>query len=85
MEKIREVIGTPRDVLNKARLFDDDVKTREVSAAKIVKVLVSFSMKMDTILGEMQKLLSESPTAGLSQAPPPNPKEQLKINSSLEE
>ena len=84
MEKIREVIGTPGDVLNKARLFDDDVKTgEEVSAAKIVKVLVNLSMKMDAILAEMRKLVARSSTAGSSQAPPPNPKEQLKVESSL--
>ena len=71
-------MGTPGDVLNKARLFDNDVKAGgEVSAAKIMLVLVSFTMKMETTLGEMQKLLSGSPAAGSSQAPPPNPKEQL--------
>ena len=80
LEKIREVIGTLGDVLNKAQLFDDDVKTgREVSMAKIVKVLVSFLMKMDMTLGEMRKLLSGSPATGSSQAPPPNPKEQPKV------
>ena len=46
LEKIQEAVGTPNDVLNKARLFDNDVKIRgEVSAAKIIKVLVSFTMK----------------------------------------
>ena len=79
LEKIREVIGTPRDVLNKARLFDEDVKTGgEVSAAKIVNVLVSFSMKMDATLEEMSKFVVRS-----SQAPPPNPQEQPKVESSL--
>ena len=86
LKKIWEVIGTPRDVLNKAWLFDDDVKTGgEVIAAKIVKVLVSFSMKMDITLGEMRKLVSGLPAAGSSQAPPPNPKEQPKVQSSLED
>ena len=67
LEKIREVIGTPGDMLNKTRLFDDNVKIRgEVSVAKIIKVLVSFSMKMDTILEEMRKLLSGSPATGSS-------------------
>ena len=80
LEKIQEVIGTPGDMLNKARLFDDDVKIGgEVSTAKIVKVLVSFSMKMDATLAEMQKLVARSSAAGSSQAPPPNPKEQPKV------
>ena len=84
LEKIRKVIGTPGDVLNKARIFDDDVKTRgEVSAAKIIKVLVSFSMRMDATLAEMKKLVAGSSTAGSSQVPPPNPQEQPKVESSL--
>ena len=76
LEKIREVIGTLGDVLNKAQLFDDNIKTGgEVSTAKIVKVLVSFSMKMDATLAEMRKLVARLSTARSSQAPPPNPKE----------
>ena len=76
MEKIQEVIGTPKDVLNKARLFDQDVKTGgEVLATKIVKVLVSFSMKMDATLVEMWKFVARSSVAESSQAPPPNPRE----------
>ena len=29
LEWIKEVVGTPGDVLNKARLFDKDIKTKE--------------------------------------------------------
>ena len=84
LEKIREVIGTLGDVLNKAQLFDNNVKTGgEVSVAKIVKVLVNFSMKMDATLAEIWKLAFGLPAAGSSQAPPPNPKEQPKVHSSL--
>ena len=76
LEKIREVIGTLGDVLNKARFFDEDVKTGgKVLAAKIVKVLVSFSMKMDATLAEMRKFVVGSSAAGSSQEPPPNPQD----------
>ena len=71
--------------MNKARFFDNDVKNRaEVSVAKIIKVLVSFTMKMDTMLGEMRKLLSGSLVAGLSQAPLPPPKEQPQAQELFE-
>ena len=54
-------------MLNKARLFDDDIKIGgEVSPAKIIKILVSFLMKMDATLVEMRKLVAGSLTAGLS-------------------
>ena len=44
LERIKEVVGIPGDVFNKARLFDEDIKTkREVFVAKIVKVLVTFT------------------------------------------
>ena len=86
LEKIWEVVGTLGDVLNKGRLFDNNVKTRgEVSVAKIIRVLVSFMMKIETTLGEMQKLLSGSLAAGSSQAPPPPPKEVLQVQKEFEE
>ena len=51
MERIREVVGTPRDVLNKARLFDNDIKTEgEIAAAKIIPILVVFTQKMEAAL-----------------------------------
>ena len=75
MEKIWEVVGVPGDMLNKARFFDNDIKTKgQPSAAKIIPILVNFSMKMEATLVEIQKLISGSPT-GSSQAPPPPPKE----------
>ena len=86
LEKIQEVVEIPGDVLNKARLFDNDVKSgRQVSAAEIIPVLVSFMMKMESTLGEMWKLLSGSLVAGSSQAPPPSPKEPLQEHKEFEE
>ena len=54
---------TPRDLLNKARLFDNDIKTEaQVSAAKIIPILVSFTMKIEAVLVDIQKLVSGSAT-----------------------
>jgi hypothetical protein len=48
LELIREVLGTLVEVVNKAHLFDEVVKVGgQVSATKIMKVLVTFTWKMD--------------------------------------
>ena len=61
LEQIKEVVGIPGNVLNKARLFDEDIKTKgEVSAAKIVKVLVTFTWKMEIALVDIWKIVSGS-------------------------
>ena len=61
LERIKEVVGTPGDILNKARLFDVDVKTGgEVSTAKIIKVLVNFICRMETALVDIWKIVSGS-------------------------
>ena len=85
LEQIREVMGTLGDMLNKARFFDNDIKTKgQVSAAKIIPILVSFTMKMEVALVDIQKLISRSP-ARSSQAPPPPPKETPRKEKRLEE
>ena len=63
LERIREVEGTPRDVLNKAHFFNNDIKTKgQVSVAKIIPILVSFIMKMEAALVDIWKLVSGSAT-----------------------
>ena len=75
LENIREVVGTPGDVLNKAHLFNNDIKTEgHASVAKIIPILVNFTMKLEAVLVEIRKLLSKS-LARSSQAPAPPPKE----------
>ena len=60
-ELLKEAIGTPGDVVNKARFFDEDAKTEgEISAAKIIKVLVPFTRKVETALGEIRKIVSRT-------------------------
>ena len=71
--------------MNKARLFDNDIKTEgEVSTAKIIPILVSFTMEMEVALMDIQKLVSRSP-AGSSQASPPPPKETPRKEKPLDE
>ena len=60
--------------MNKARLFDNDIKTKsQLLAAKIIPNLVNFGQTMEVTLVVIQKLVSKS-HAGLSQPPLPSPK-----------
>ena len=55
-ELLKQAIGAPGDVVNKARLFDEDVRTEgEISVAKIIKVLVSFTRKVENGVGRHPK------------------------------
>ena len=61
LERIKEVVGTTGDILNKVRFFDKDIKTEvEVSATKMIKVLVSFTCRMETVLVDIWKIVSRS-------------------------
>ena len=72
-------------MLNKVRLFDNDIKIEgEVSAAKIIPILVNFMMRMEAALVDIRKLVSGLPT-GSSQAPPPPPKETPRKEKPLDE
>ena len=85
LERIQEVVGASRDVLNKAQLFNNNIKTEgQVSVAKIIPILVNFTMKMEAALVDIWKLVSRSP-AGSSLAPPPPPKETPRKEKPLEE
>ena len=86
LKRIKEVVGTLGDVLNKVRLFDEDIKTEgEVSTAKIVKVLVTFTRKMETVLVDIRKIVSGS-SAGESSWPlMPPPTETPRKEKPLEE
>ena len=51
LERIREVVETLGDVLNKAHLFDNDIKIEgQLLAAKIISILVNFMWKMEAAL-----------------------------------
>ena len=86
LERIKEVVRTLGNILNKACLFDKDVKTeRKVSAAKIIKVLVSFTRRMETALVDIWKIVFRS-SAGKSSRPlMPPPTEIPRKEKPLEE
>ena len=58
LDRIWDFIGNSSNVVNKAQLFDNEVKTEgQLSAPKIVNELVEFGQKMEVTLVEMRKLL----------------------------
>ena len=63
MNQIRYLVGHPRNVVNKARLFDDDFRANngEAHAKKIVGILCRYDTTMTKTLGAMQKLLEPQP------------------------
>ena len=70
LEKIWEFVGHTGDIITKAHLFDNEVKTEDhLSAQKIITVLVKFGHKMEAKLREMRKLLPGPSIAGTSQSP----------------
>ena len=86
LELIKEVVGAPGDVLNKACFFNKDIKTEgDVSAAKIVKVLVTFTRKMETALVDIQKIVSGSSTGESSRPSMLPPTETPRKEKPLEE
>ena len=56
--KICEALAIPGDVLNRAQLFDEDIKREgHLSGQKILTILVKYGQKMEATLEEMRKLL----------------------------
>ena len=55
-QKLEEYIGNPGDVVNKARLFDENFARNPVSTRKVILVLVDFAKKMEELLDEMRVL-----------------------------
>lgn len=77
MDILKKAIGAFGDVINKARLFDEDIKTEgEVLVAKIIKVLVTFTRKVETALVDIRRLIFGS-SAGESNRPPMPPSTDL--------
>ena len=74
LDWIQDFIGNSGNVVNKACLFDNEVKTEgQLSTLKIVNVLVEFAKKMEATLVEMRKLLP-GPRPKLIRLPIPSPK-----------
>ena len=49
-------MSNPSDILNKARLFDNNLATHPISAAKVIPILVDFASKIEELLDDMRSL-----------------------------
>ena len=62
-QQVSKFLGSPGDVLNKARLFDHSLKQPTTdSGVKIIHCMIDYSQKMEKILKELRPLLQ--PTGG---------------------
>ena len=58
INRVREFIGYPGEIVNKAHLYDKLMETMEPSSAKqILQILVKYSRMMKDLLKEIQELL----------------------------
>ena len=80
IKQIQEFISHTGDIVTKAHLFNNEVKTEDhLSAQKIITVLMKYRHKMEATLVEMRKLLPGPSIPRTSQLPtqaaiPPSPK-----------
>ena len=80
-QKVSKFLGSPSDVLNKARLFDHDLKQPATySGVKMMRCMIDYSQKMEKTLKELRTLLkptggqpeqARTPGAGPSTTPAP--------------
>ena len=80
-QKVSKFLGSPGDVLNKARLFDHGLKQPATdSGVKIMRCMIDYSQKMEKMLKELRTLLqltegrpeqAGTPGAGPSTTPGP--------------
>ena len=57
-QKVSKFLGSPGDVLNKARLFDHGLKQPATdSGVKIMRCMIDYSQKMEKMLKELRTLL----------------------------
>ena len=69
LKEIREIVGHPGNILNKAKLFDEYInKEVKITMPKVIAIMHGFHKKMEAVLGEIQKLVSGS--VGESSRPP---------------
>ncbi len=80
LARIEGYISHSGDIVNKAKLFDVEVRSDgRLSAPKMVAVLVDFSRKMDVTLAEMRKLFpgSSAGPSHLPDIPPESPQTRV--------
>ena len=68
-QKLEEYVGFPGDVLNKARLFDNNMAKNPVSATKVIPILVDFADKMEELLDDMRSLFDRLAPQGNPEVP----------------
>ena len=71
-QKLEEYVGNPGDMVNKSRLFNENLARNPVLARKVIPVLVDFAEKMEELLDEMKVLFD-----GLTPEVPPVATENL--------
>ena len=71
-QKLEEYVGNPGDVVNKARLFDENLPRNPILARKVIPILMDFAKKMEELLYEMRVLFE-----GLQPKVPPIAAENL--------
>jgi hypothetical protein len=74
--RIRELVGHPGMIVNKARLYDQLVESGEpVSARPTISILVKYSRMMNNLFADIQKVVPRSgtPRRVLYQGPPGSP------------
>ena len=74
--RIRELVGHPGEIVNKARLYDQMMDSGEPSSARqTIPILVKYSRMMKDLLAEIQNVvpLSETPRQVFYQGPPGSP------------
>ena len=63
LTRVRELVGHPGEVVNKAHLYDQLMESADpVSARQTLPILVKYSYTMNDLIKEIQKLLPPSGT-----------------------
>ena len=57
-QKLEEYVGNLSDVVNKARLFDENLVKHPISTAKVILVLVDFAEQMEELFDNMRGLFN---------------------------
>ena len=74
--RIRELVGHPGEIVNKARLYDQLVESDDpVSARQTIPILVKYSRMMNNLFADIQKIFppNGTPRMVLYQGPPGSP------------
>ena len=75
LSRVRELVGHPGEIVNKAHLYDQLMESADPSSARqTLPILVKYSLTMKDLLKEIQKLLSGgTPRRMLYPGPPRSP------------